>query len=151
TMLEGYGTTLTINGMTLYGGVLAQKRWGGRNTRNGFRNSWSKGKRLQTLACVSEKCLADWKPFTAPADAQSQGFWEVYTREDGARQWAYKGYALWTKVTDRKPGDITGQLQYDYAKLGGTEDDLKRIAFLDELGGDFTFGGAGIYWALARP
>lgn len=54
--------------MTLYTGVLS-KRWGGRNTRDGFRNTWSRGMKLGTAACGDEKCLADWTPFAAPADA----------------------------------------------------------------------------------
>ncbi len=149
--IEAYGATLTLNGMTLYTGVLAQKRWGGRNTRDGFRNSWSKGSRLGAAACGSQKCLDEWRPFLASDGAQASGFWQIYARPDGTRQWAYKGYAVWTRVADRKPGDITGQLTYDYAKLGGSESDLKRTAFLDEVGGDRVFGGAGIYWVLARP
>ena len=149
--LEGYGPSLTVNGMTLYGGYAAQKRWGGRNTRNGFRNGWSKGKRLGVQACGDDQCLAEWHPFLAPPDAQSQGFWEVYDRPDGTKQWAYKGYALWTHAGDKKPGDMTGQMTYTYAKLGGSDTDLKRMKMLDDIGGDFAFGGAGIYWTLARP
>jgi predicted lipoprotein with Yx(FWY)xxD motif len=149
--IEAYGSSLTVNGMTLYTGVLAQKRWGGRNTRDGFRNSWSKGLRLGGAACGSQKCLDEWHPFLASKDAQASGFWQIYARPDGTRQWAYKGYALWTHAADRKPGDITGQMTYDYAKLGGSESDLKRTAFLDDVGGDRVYGGAGIYWVLARP
>lgn len=149
--IEAYGNTFALRGMTLYTGVAFQKRWGGRNTRDGFRNSWSKGLRLGTAACATEKCLVQWQPFLAPKDAMAGGFWQIYERPDGTRQWAYKGYAVWTHVSDHKPGDITGQLSYDYAKLGGTESDLKRMAFLDEVGGDKAFGGAGIYWVLARP
>ena len=149
--IEAYGNTLTLSGMTLYTGVQFQKRWGGRSTRDGFRNAWSKGLRLGAAACGSEKCLTEWRPFLAANGAQASGFWQIYTRADGTRQWAYKGYAVWTRVTDKKPGDITGQLTFDYAKLGGTESDLKRTAFLDDVGGDRVYGGAGIYWVLARP
>ncbi len=149
--IEAYGNGLTLNGMTLYTGVPFQKRWGGRNTRDGFRNAWSRSVRLGTAACGSQKCLDEWQPFLAPANAQASGFWQIYARQDGARQWAYRGYALWTRATDKKPGDITGQLTYDYARVGGTESDLKRAAFLDDVGGDRVYGGAGIYWVLARP
>lgn len=149
--IDAYGNTFTLKGMTLYTGVLAQKRWGGRNTRDGFRNSWSKGFRLGGAACDSEKCLAEWHPFLASRSAHPSGFWQIYERADGTRQWAYKGYAVWTHARDKQPGDITGQMTYDYAKLGGTESDLKRTAFLDDVGGDRVFGGAGIYWVLTRP
>jgi predicted lipoprotein with Yx(FWY)xxD motif len=30
------------------------------------------------------------------------------TRDDGSKQWAYKGKPLYTWVKDAKPGDVTG-------------------------------------------
>jgi predicted lipoprotein with Yx(FWY)xxD motif len=149
--LVAYGDTLTLNDMTLYTGVLSAKRWGGRNTRDGFRNTWSRGMRLGTAACGDDKCLTDWKPFAAPADAQPRGFWQVYERPDGTKQWAYKGYAVWVHAKDEKPGDHRGQLTFDYGKLGGNAETLERMWFLDQTGGDRAYGGAGIYWAIARP
>jgi predicted lipoprotein with Yx(FWY)xxD motif len=32
----------------------------------------------------------------------------VHVRDDGAKQWAYKGKPLYTWAKDTKPGDITG-------------------------------------------
>ena len=32
----------------------------------------------------------------------------MLARADGSKQWAYKGYALWTYDGDKKPGDMTG-------------------------------------------
>ncbi len=53
-------------------------------------------------------CAANWPPLTAAADARGQGDWSVITRDDGSRQWAYKGKPLYYWVKDTKPGDRTG-------------------------------------------
>jgi predicted lipoprotein with Yx(FWY)xxD motif len=151
TNVEGYGNMWALNGMTLYGGHAFFKLWGGRNLRDGFRDSYARGKRLGTAACVSRDCRDQWIPFIAPADAVANGFWEVFTREDGTRQWAYKGFALYTKKTDAKPGDLTGQSLYDFAWVGGDEAQLERVTFLAQVGGDTRYGSAGIYWTVARP
>ena len=36
------------------------------------------------------------------------GNWSVITRDDGTKQWAYKGKPLYTWAKDTKPGDVTG-------------------------------------------
>jgi predicted lipoprotein with Yx(FWY)xxD motif len=33
----------------------------------------------------------------------------VVTRDDGTRQWAYKGWPVYTNVQDTKPGDTIGE------------------------------------------
>ncbi len=38
----------------------------------------------------------------------SGGLFTVITRDDGGKQWAYKGKPLYTWQKDQKPGDITG-------------------------------------------
>jgi predicted lipoprotein with Yx(FWY)xxD motif len=53
-------------------------------------------------------CAQNWPPLMAGADAKAQGDYSVVTRDDGARQWAYKGRPLYTWVKDTKPGDTTG-------------------------------------------
>jgi predicted lipoprotein with Yx(FWY)xxD motif len=55
------------------------------------------------------RCAENWPPLMAPADAQASGDWTVVTRDDGAKQWAYKGKPLYTWVEDQKPGDATGE------------------------------------------
>ena len=47
--------------------------------------------------------------------AQPRGFWSVLTRPDGAKQWAYQGYAMWTYDGDKKPGDMHGNDTFQYA------------------------------------
>ncbi len=53
-------------------------------------------------------CAGNWPPLMAGADAKDMGAWSVVTRDDGAKQWAYKGKPLYTWVKDTKAGDITG-------------------------------------------
>jgi predicted lipoprotein with Yx(FWY)xxD motif len=53
-------------------------------------------------------CLANWPALTATADAMAMGDWTVVTRDDGSKQWAYKGKPLYTFAKDTKPGDTTG-------------------------------------------
>lgn len=146
---SAYGSVLVLEGMTLYAGHAFEKRWGGRNLRDTFRNAYYRGKELGAAACVDSACLENWRPFYASADAQSNGFWEPVAREDGTKQWAYKGYALYTYSGDKKPGDITGHATYDFAKVGGDPADIQRVAFLAEVGDQD--GGAGVYWHIAKP
>jgi predicted lipoprotein with Yx(FWY)xxD motif len=53
-------------------------------------------------------CAANWPPVTAAAADKGSAGYSVIIRDDGSRQWAYKGKALYTWTKDAKPGDITG-------------------------------------------
>ena len=53
-------------------------------------------------------CAANWPPVMAAADAKPEGDYGIVTRDDGAKQWAYKGKPLYLWVKDQKPGDKTG-------------------------------------------
>lgn len=53
-------------------------------------------------------CATNWPPLAAGAGAAASGDWTVVTRDDGARQWAYKGKPVYYWVKDAKPGDRTG-------------------------------------------
>jgi predicted lipoprotein with Yx(FWY)xxD motif len=52
-------------------------------------------------------CTRLWRPVLAPTNAQTVGDWTVVIREDGSRQWAYKGKPVYTFVQD-EPGDTKG-------------------------------------------
>lgn len=149
TALEGYGDALAVDGMTLYTGSAFEKYWGGRNLRGSFRNAYDRGKHLGGDACADVECLRTWRPFHASADARSTGFWEAITRRDGSRQWAYKGYAVYTHAGDEAPGQNRGQATYAFATLDGSPEEIERAVWLAELGG--TYGGAGVYWNVAKP
>lgn len=53
-------------------------------------------------------CAANWPPLMASADAKAGGDWSIVVRDDGSRQWAYKGKPLYHWTKDQKPGDRTG-------------------------------------------
>jgi predicted lipoprotein with Yx(FWY)xxD motif len=53
-------------------------------------------------------CAANWPPLMAAADGKESGYWTMITRDDGAKQWAYKGKPLYLWAKDQKPGDKTG-------------------------------------------
>ncbi|HVO14059.1 MAG TPA: hypothetical protein VMV26_02550 [Alphaproteobacteria bacterium] len=54
------------------------------------------------------KCAENWPPLLATAQAQASGDFSLITRDDGKKQWAYKGKPLYLWVKDQKPGDTTG-------------------------------------------
>jgi predicted lipoprotein with Yx(FWY)xxD motif len=53
-------------------------------------------------------CATNWPPLAAAAGASAGGDWSVVTRDDGSRQWAYKGKPVYFWVKDQKAGDRTG-------------------------------------------
>ena len=80
------GTLTNANGMTLY---VFEKDAGGKSACNG-------------------PCAANWPPLMASGDARDMGDLTVVTRDDGSKQWAYKGKPLYAWAKDTKPGDKTG-------------------------------------------
>ena len=81
------GKVLTNDkGMTLY---VFDKDSGGKSACNG-------------------PCTGNWPPLTATAGAMAMGNYSIITRDDGGKQWAYKGRPLYAWKNDKKPGDITG-------------------------------------------
>ena len=80
------GTLIDAKGMTLY---TFDKDAGGKSACNG-------------------PCATNWPPLMAGADAKAAGDWTIVTRDDGGKQWAYKGKPVYTWVKDTKPGDKSG-------------------------------------------
>ena len=54
------------------------------------------------------QCAALWPALPAASDATPAGAYSIITRDDGAKQWAYKGRPLYLWVKDQNPGDKTG-------------------------------------------
>jgi predicted lipoprotein with Yx(FWY)xxD motif len=74
------------NGMTLY---TFDRDAGGKSACNG-------------------PCATNWPPLAAAAADSGSGDYSVITRDDGSKQWAYKGKPLYYWSKDAKPGDKTG-------------------------------------------
>ncbi len=76
----------------------------------------SKGMTLYTFDMDKEpgksacngQCITYWPALTAAAEAKPMGNWTIATRDDGAKQWAYKGKPLYTFMMDKKAGDTAG-------------------------------------------
>jgi predicted lipoprotein with Yx(FWY)xxD motif len=81
------GMLVGANGMTLYT----------------FDNDKVPGK----SAC-NGPCATLWPPLMASASDQTKGDWSVITRDDGSRQWAYKGKPVYFYQADKAAGDKTG-------------------------------------------
>lgn len=82
------GTFVGANGMTLY--TFDKDAAGsGKSTCNG-------------------PCATNWPPLMAAADGSASGDWSIVTRDDGGKQWAYKGKPLYRWIKDQNPGDRTG-------------------------------------------
>jgi predicted lipoprotein with Yx(FWY)xxD motif len=80
------GTLTNAAGMTLY---VFDRDVGGKSACNG-------------------PCTTNWPPLLVFGDARATGDWTIIVREDGGRQWAFKGKPLYTWSKDTKAGDKTG-------------------------------------------
>ena len=53
-------------------------------------------------------CAANWPALKADAGDAAGDNYTIIARDDGSKQWAYKGKPLYTFIKDQKAGDITG-------------------------------------------
>ena len=95
--------------------ALAQMTMGGvKATPDGLNDA--SGKPLYTFArdttpgksACNGPCAAAWPPLPATATDKDSGDWTVVTRDDGSKQWAYKGQPLYTYVKDTAGQPATG-------------------------------------------
>ena len=54
-------------------------------------------------------CASAWPPFAVANPALAGGDFSIVTRDDGARQWAFKGQPLYFFAGDTKPGEMNGE------------------------------------------
>jgi len=66
----------------------------------------------KTESACTGKCIVNWPPFVAPADATVSGDWSVVPGKDkdgkDIKLWAYEGSPLYYWINDKKPGDVDG-------------------------------------------
>jgi predicted lipoprotein with Yx(FWY)xxD motif len=53
-------------------------------------------------------CAVNWPPLSAATATSGSGDWTIVVRDDGSKQWAYKGKPVYLWIKDQKPGDKTG-------------------------------------------
>jgi predicted lipoprotein with Yx(FWY)xxD motif len=54
-------------------------------------------------------CAVNWPPLAATDADSASGDYNVIVRDDGKKQWAYKGKPLYFWIKDQKTGDKTGE------------------------------------------
>ncbi|MDX2221306.1 MAG: hypothetical protein SFV21_01080 [Rhodospirillaceae bacterium] len=59
-------------------------------------------------AACDAVCARTWRPLAAPWLANPVDDWTVVAREDGTKQWAFKGQPLFTYAGDVNPGEVAG-------------------------------------------
>jgi predicted lipoprotein with Yx(FWY)xxD motif len=69
--------------------------------------TWDNDKEANKSSCTG-MCLMNWPSMKAEAADKDMGDWKVITRDDGSKQWAYKGKPLYYFRMDAKSGDTTG-------------------------------------------
>lgn len=58
-------------------------------------------------ACNGD-CAVKWPPLIAAVNDKASGDYSIINRDDGVRQWAFKGKPLYLWFKDQKPGDTSG-------------------------------------------
>jgi len=53
-------------------------------------------------------CAVNWPPLMAQDSDRASGDFSIITRDDGTKQWAFKGKPLYYWIKDSKPGDRSG-------------------------------------------
>ncbi|MDP8033601.1 hypothetical protein QJU43_04570 [Pasteurella atlantica] len=56
----------------------------------------------------NDECAIYWPPLFAKDNAINDGDYSVIIRDDGKKQWAFKGKPLYYWIKDKKVGDTTG-------------------------------------------
>ena len=136
----------TADGRSLYRQQIYYYNTQGHDFKHGHPYTETIGRALGTRGCDGD-CTSSWKPFTAAADAQPSGHWTIVSRSDGTRQWAYKGYALYTNVADKKAGDLLGLNTWD---ISINDPALHKVSFLTSLKIDAEIM-SGMLWTTAYP
>jgi predicted lipoprotein with Yx(FWY)xxD motif len=136
------GLLTTKDGMTLYARETARYPASGiHHARGGALGIPGEGIAIGLSVCFGgdEDCKKKFRPFRAPVDAKASGFWSVYVRPDGSKQWAYMGYALFTFDGDRKPGDKVAYDTFDLI-VNSASDVVSPPQYR-----------AGLYWRIVPP
>ena len=141
---EGRGLVwASAQGLTFYRREpVAYHTGGGHSFRRGVIIRAGVGRQVGLTGCDT-KCEETMHPVLASADAQPMGYWSVVARSNGAKQWAYRGFAMYTCACDKKPGDMNANDQYD---IFVSTDPKQKVDI-----GSPTPGTAGMFWLITEP
>lgn len=129
-------------GKTLYGRNAYIYQNSGHSVRDGINLLPMVARQIGTKGCQGE-CLTKWKPLVPSKNAQTVGFWDIVTREDGTKQWTYKDYPLYTFNEDQEPGDIRGHDRWDVK--------VNQTTNVDPTPEVLTANATGIFWTFIFP
>jgi len=87
-------------------GILVDQK---RMTLYTFDNDKTPGK-----SSCNGQCAVNWPPFMVAEGAAPTGDFSVVVRDDGKKQWAFRGKPLYYWPEDQEPGDRYGD---DYRKV----------------------------------
>jgi predicted lipoprotein with Yx(FWY)xxD motif len=115
--MQGAGIRIALGlSATLLGGcalhAMSQvpvKREGGALVDAGGMTLYTFDRDTYWSSACNAQCAVNWPPLVAAAGAKPVGEYTIIARDDGRRQWAYKGKPLYVSGKDRKPGDQTGE------------------------------------------
>jgi len=54
-------------------------------------------------------CASTWPPLKAADSDKDMGDWKVISRDDGTKQWSYKGKPVYYFAMDKAEGDKAGE------------------------------------------
>jgi predicted lipoprotein with Yx(FWY)xxD motif len=105
-------TTIAVvcAGLVFTGSALAQdfKKAGGVLVNGAGMTLYTFDRDAGGKSACNGPCAALWPAALAGPDAKASGDWTIIARDDGAKQWAYKGRPVYTWSKDTKPGEMTG-------------------------------------------
>ena len=129
--------------MTLYARETARyPASGAAHARGGTLGVYQEGLAVGITPCEignRSECEVSFKPVLAPGNAVPSGFWTLYARPDGRQQWAYQGYALYTYIGDKKPGDMIAKDKFDII-VNSSSQEAAPARFQ-----------AGLFWRISTP
>ena len=77
--------------------------------------------------CLPWQCATLWPPLMAATGASASGDWSIVTRDDGSKQWAYKGKPVYYWSKDQKAGDRTGDGVANARRLARPANSVTRV------------------------
>jgi predicted lipoprotein with Yx(FWY)xxD motif len=100
-------TSMTMPGGSAMADMPAKKAADGTLTNAAGMTLYTFDKDAAGKSACNGACATNWPPLMATTGTAS-GDWTIITRDDGGKQWAYKGKPLYLWAKDQKPGDKTG-------------------------------------------
>ena len=100
--------TLFVFSLTAYAAGSPARMEGGMLVGNNGMTLYTFDKDTDGKSACNGPCAGNWSPLMGADGDAASGDWSLITRDDGKKQWAFKGKPLYFWIKDQKPGDTTG-------------------------------------------